>query len=170
MKAYISGGMTGKPFFAFPTFDAVSAAARLQGIEVVSPAEHDRQVCRELGVSMPEMLDGFNEGDLQRYHTAMGTSFEDLLGWDTQVIVDCDAIIMLPSWESSTGARHERYVAEACGKQVYLAYVWLADSENMGWRFGLDPEQKRMSCVLMSRLGGVPSRPVYAQPHHGEFA
>lgn len=123
--------MTGIPAFNFPMFDAVSCAWRAAGNVAVSPADHDRAV-------------GVVPGDSSRY--------KELLAWDiAQVAGECEVIVMLPDWENSPGARAERFVAEACGKAVYLA-MW----RYSGWQFFLDPEQKRMNCVLMSRFGGVP--------------
>ena len=140
--------MSGIPEFNFPTFAAVADATRLQGIAVISPGEHDLEVCPDM-----RECDGYAEGDVVAFAAATGFDYAEALTWDTIAVAECDAIIMLPGWEGSTGARHERYVAEACGKRVLLA-----GHNHNGWYFDDDPEQKRMKCVLMSRLGGVEAR------------
>lgn len=113
--------MTKRPEFNFPLFDEVEAALRRQGHDVISPAEHDRQVLMEKRGLRPEDVPGYYEGDAAKYAESIGL-IHDLLAWDFHVIMDeATGIVMLPDWEHSTGARAERLVAEAVARTVYFA-------------------------------------------------
>lgn len=140
--------MTGIPNRNFHIFDAVALAGRALGWDVLSPAEQDRELLKAHGLN-PEQVEGFtdNGGDVEGL---LGITYEQFLATDLIAICERDAIILIPHWENSPGARTERFVAEACGKDVYLA-EW----RYSGWQFFLDPVQKRMNAVLMSRFGGV---------------
>lgn len=39
---------------------------------------------------------------------------------DLQMLLDCDAIYMMPGWEQSTGAKLELNVATSCGTRLIL--------------------------------------------------
>lgn len=113
MKAYISGPMRGIDHWNFEAFDGCAAWLRGIGWEVVSPAEHDREVDPDC-VDLPQ----YDHGD----EIGQGT-FHKLIGWDLMVIADpgpakIDAIVLLPGWEPSVGVAHELYVARALGKEV----------------------------------------------------
>lgn len=122
---YISGPMRGLPRFNFPAFDRTAAYLRSLGFEAVNPAEHDREMAPEI-----ETWPGYPSGNpdecpLFDYHAA--------IRWDLQQVAErCDGIVMLPGWEHSVGAGHERYVAEACGLKVgYI--VFDGDKTEMFW-------------------------------------
>lgn len=149
MKLYVSGPMTNIPEFNFPTFDAVRDALLDMGHEVVSPADHDRAVLAERGLRVEDMP-GYAEGDVVVYSAAVdGMEFEALLSWDlAQIATECDAIVMLPGWGKSTGAAHERYVAEATGKTVYVAEK-RPGPRGAYWYWYITPDdvQKRLTAV-----------------------
>lgn len=90
---YISGPMTGHPKFNIPAFDAKAMELRGRGLRVVSPAE----------------LAGEGEGH----------SWEWYIRRDLKALVDCTAVVLLPGWEDSRGARLEVHVARALGMTVY---------------------------------------------------
>lgn len=123
---YISGPMTGLPDFNFPAFDRVAEFLTSAGFTPISPAEHDREVLRrsfDAGDTVYRFVHnvpGYSTGDVQAYQLGVG-SVHDLLVWDIAQIVQVDAIVLLPGWENSTGAAHERYVAEATNKRIFLA-------------------------------------------------
>jgi hypothetical protein len=120
---YIAGPMRDHRNFNFPVFDEVADVLRARGHQVINPADHDREVAKRNGAPPPEECDGYETGDLAAYHVAMGTTFEELLGWDLVAIVQqCDGIVLLPGWENSLGSAHEKYVAEATGKRVKYAH------------------------------------------------
>lgn len=63
-----------------------------------------------------------------RLHTPHPTELDEItftvsqrrLRRDVQVLMDCDAIFMLPGWEHSQGARFEFHVATYLGLLAYL--------------------------------------------------
>lgn len=91
MTTYIAGPMTGLPDYNYPAFHAAAAELRAQGIHVRSPAEHDH-------------------GTHQPYDFYMRLALRALL--------DCDAILLLPGWETSKGARLEYDIAWALGMHI----------------------------------------------------
>lgn len=92
MKTYIAGPMTGLPEFNHPKFNAVASILRAQGTEVVNPAEVDA---------------GSTDQPWEFY---MRLALRGML--------ECDAVIMLPGWENSRGARIERRLAGELGMTV----------------------------------------------------
>lgn len=129
--------MTGIARFNFPLFDEVAADLRAEGWYVLNPAEHDRAVYPDI-----ETWPGFETGDSQacpQFDRAAA------LAWDARAITASRAIVLLPGWEGSAGARFERLVAEQTGK-----YVWLARREcpNCRWSFIAD-DVKRMQILIM---------------------
>lgn len=104
MKIYLAGPMTGLPRFNFDAFDHAAAVLRRLGHEVISPADMDR----EAGVN-PD-----------KPETGAALDFAEVMRKDLHCILDCDAVVMLPNWEQSNGARLERTVAESTGKAVFI--------------------------------------------------
>lgn len=138
-SCYIGGPMRGLPEFNFPAFDSLAAFLRAEGWTVANPAEHDREV---LGREALESADGYATGDITAWAESTGFSFQEAMRWDLAQVLQADAIILLPGWERSTGARFERVVAEAAGKQVWLAEP--VRSLPGEWLVELDPDQHRM--------------------------
>lgn len=119
---YVSGPMRGIPRYNFPLFDSCAAWLRSEGYGAINPADHDRSVEPDV-----ESTEHYKHGDplLKRHDDGVERpGFHDLIGWDLREIASphCHGIVMLPGWEKSSGAAHERYVAEATGKQVWLAH------------------------------------------------
>jgi hypothetical protein len=135
---YVSGKMRGLPEYGFPIFDSLSEHIRSQGDEAINPADHDREV-------EPDIIDQehYRLGD-PSLNIHGSPKFPELIGWDLRMIAspECDAIVMLPGWENSEGARHERYVAEACQKQVWLSNQ---DPHSGEWYLTLDSTQRRLA-------------------------
>lgn len=50
-----------------------------------------------------------------------GHSWECWLRFDLKAMLDCDAIVLLPSWEDSAGALLEKQVAQSIGMAMYYA-------------------------------------------------
>lgn len=90
MKVYLAGPMTGLPDHNFPAFHAATQALREAGYDVVSPAEENPVADH----SRPEPWAYYIRRDLR-------------------VLLDCDAIALLPGWEASRGACLEKSIAEA---------------------------------------------------------
>ena len=102
MRAYLAGPMSGIPKFNFPEFYEAAAIMRMHGWDIVSPAEMDA----EIGIADTALAS--TDGD----NTKLAQSWGDLLARDVKLIADggIEAIIFLPGWERSKGARLEATV------------------------------------------------------------
>lgn len=112
VSVYISGPMRGRPSFGFPVFDRARDWLTRQGYRVFSPADNDRATYPGI-----ETWPGFAEG---RLHDGYTFDLHEAMSWDLATVAKVDAIVLLPGWERSSGARHELYVAEVCGKRQYV--------------------------------------------------
>lgn len=114
MKVYLAGGMTHHPQFNFPVFDAAADALRGYGYEVVSPAELDDPAARAAAMAS-------TTGDPAEYARLTGLTWADFLARDVKLIADggFDAIVVLPGWEKSRGARLETFVGYLSGLRIY---------------------------------------------------
>lgn len=90
-RVYLSGAMSGHPDHNFPAFNDQAAKLRAAGYEVINPAELN-----------PD--------------TSM--TWEECLRVDLRELCSCDAIALLPGWESSKGANLELHVAHRLGLKV----------------------------------------------------
>lgn len=102
MRLYLGGKMRGLPLFNFPAFFRGARLLREIGHVVMNPAEHDMET-------------GFNPagGDPTPEELAA------MLRWDFTSIMGCDAMVVLPGWESSSGTRQELVVAVATGLRIF---------------------------------------------------
>jgi len=91
-RVYIAGPMTGHLDHNYPAFHAAAQRLRDAGWDVANPAEN---------------FDG--RTDLPR---------ESYLRADVALLVDCDAIALLPGWEDSSGAKMEYLIARAFGMEI----------------------------------------------------
>jgi len=89
MRVYLSGPMTGLPENNFPAFRLWAERLRVQGYDVVSPAE-----IQEAG------------------------TWELCLRADLRELATCDAIALMPGWEASKGAHLDLHVAHRLGMGV----------------------------------------------------
>lgn len=110
---YIAGPMRGYPEFNFPAFDSVADYMRFHGWVVFNPAEHDLEIDPAM-----KTQPAFATGDVDNL---AGFSFQAAMRWDLARVTESDAIVLLPGWEKSSGAGHEKYVAEVCGVEVLYA-------------------------------------------------
>lgn len=101
MRLYISGGITGIPDFE-AAFAAAEAQLRAVGHEPLNPAALQPAVEERAWV--------------------------DYMRADLKLLVDCDAIALLPGWERSKGARLEVEVATALGMPVQPVAAWVAEA------------------------------------------
>ncbi len=118
MKIYIAGPMTNYPQFNIPAFDELAASLRALGNEVVNPAELDGDEVRAFSLASPD-------GDPNTI-LSHGMTHGDCLARDVKLIADggLAAIVVLPGWEKSDGARHETFVAFLNGIPVmYPSHV-----------------------------------------------
>lgn len=102
MLCYLAGPMRGFDQFNFPAFDAAAMMLREHGLEVLSPAEHDRLTGFDETLNS---LDGFD----------MGAAFR----WDVESVLSVDLVVLLPGWQESKGAIIEKSIAMAIGIPVF---------------------------------------------------
>ena len=120
MKVYVAGPMTGIPAFNIPAFDAAAQVLRARGFEVVSPAEVDGPVTREV---LLQSATG-DHADLPQTE-----SWSFYLARDFRILADdgIDAIVTLPGWKDSKGARCE----VAMGKELGIEQIELGSLVNL---------------------------------------
>lgn len=103
MKIYIAGPMTGLPAFNFPAFHAAAAQLRAAGHEVENPAENPVPAC--------------------------GGTWLGYMRMAIAQVAKVDAVVLLPGWENSKGARVERDLAIGLGLDVMTLDAALAKAE-----------------------------------------
>ncbi len=86
--------MTGIPEFNYPAFIAEATRLRALGYSVVSPAEVT------VDTSVP---------------------WELCLRADIKAMMDCEAIALMPGWQSSKGAHLEVHIAHRVGLPIHIA-------------------------------------------------
>lgn len=98
MKIYIAGPMTSLPEYNYPAFlEAEHRIKLLYRHEVLNPATI-------------EWDDGGVQGSLP---------YRDYIAGGIRLLLEADAIALLPNWGASKGARLEREIAEAMGMAVF---------------------------------------------------
>src|SRR5690349_3820445 len=100
MIAYIACAMTGKELSNWPHFEACQAALEQHGWHIVSPTRIDEAVGMVLAVRNAS-------GDVVSVMTTPKFDYEKILAIDFLAIEACDAIILLPGWTESGGAKRE---------------------------------------------------------------
>ena len=113
MRIYLAGPMRGYPAFNFPRFHREAQLLRSMGHTVLSPAEED-----EANGFEPEGMTGNeNLADL-------GFNLRQALAYDLDYICnDAEAVVVLPRWHQSSGAKAEVATARALGIPVlYVSY------------------------------------------------
>lgn len=91
-RIYIAGPMTGIENFNYPAFHAAAKTLRDAGHDAVNPAE-------------------ISPGTEKTWECAMRQDLREML--------TCDAVALLPGWESSKGANIERELAGKVGIKVH---------------------------------------------------
>jgi len=116
---YIAGPMRGYEEFNFPAFHAAEMRMILGGWNPFNPARRD--VERHDGVDISK---GNVNGDESKAAEDHEFSLRDALGEDCEWIChEADAIVMLPGFAESKGARAELALAEALGHTtMYLSH------------------------------------------------
>lgn len=92
---YLAGPMSTLPNRNYPAFHAAATDLRGRGFHVVSPAE------------------------LHADFETNPKSYEDYLRADLRALLGTTAVVVLPGWEQSNGARLEVTVARALGMLVW---------------------------------------------------
>lgn len=152
-SVYIAGPMTGQPQFNYPAFDALADTLRgMYGFNVVSPAELDDLQTREAALSSKDGRPG--SGALN------GETWGDFLARDVKVIADVvDAVVLMPGWEQSKGARLEAFVARHTGKPVFYSLVYTPEHhartcccEEIWWPTGRIPPLVELDDAELDRV------------------
>jgi nucleoside 2-deoxyribosyltransferase len=95
--------MTGLPDYNFSAFNEAALKLREEGFKVISPAELDE----DSGPEPPA------EGE--KY----GPEYVAYLKRDVQHVIEVDAVVVLPGWDKSRGAKFETYLAAGLDKPVF---------------------------------------------------
>lgn len=98
---YLSGPMTGLPDLNYPAFHAAAAALRSIGINVVSPAEI----------------------------AEASADWASCMRADLAALCGCDAVILMPGWETSQGAHLELHIAHRIGLRILYLRDLLPDPQ-----------------------------------------
>jgi Domain of unknown function (DUF4406) len=94
MIIYLSGKMSGLPHNNHSTFNKWARHLRDRGFQVLNPAENDG-------------------GSTDKEHTFY-------MNLDMSNLLVCDAVVLIPGWETSFGSKLEIAVAQATGRSIYL--------------------------------------------------
>lgn len=98
MKYYLAGPMTGIENYNFPAFEEAARQLRERNLEILSPHEIDHGETQETRGSL----------DYKTYIKA---------GLD--LLLSCDAIILLPGWYNSRGCIMETSIANTLEYPIY---------------------------------------------------
>lgn len=96
-KCYLSGPMSGLPEYNYPAFNMAAERLRAKGYTVVTPTE--------VG---PDL-------EAQRGAERFSLQYQDYVKANIVALLDCNAIILLPGWRDSQGARLELHIAQTLG-------------------------------------------------------
>lgn len=123
-RIYIAGPMAGMPEHNYPTFRAAAERFREAGWDVVNPAEN-------FG----------GRTDLPR---------SSYLRADVALLAQCDAIALLPGWQSSRGAKIEYCLARELGLMVINAATLtpMPDAPEPTLLLDAAPESQRGGSIL----------------------
>lgn len=89
---YLAGPMTGLPEFNYPAFAEAEERGKAMWLDVRSPHKN------------------FNENT--------GLDYATYIRADMKMLLECNAIALLPGWQKSRGARFELHVAQLLGHAV----------------------------------------------------
>lgn len=147
---YVGGPMTNRAYFNFPAFDSLADhLVRVRRWKVWNPHKHDQEMYPGIDDAPATVI-----GDVQAIAEQVGFSFKDAMAWDLSKVIESHGLVLLPEWETSTGATHERYVAEVLGKEIWLAMEDRLETTRFGvgettyiseWSVALDPVQLRVT-------------------------
>ena len=107
---YLAGPMRGFEEFNFPTFHAAAANLRKYGWDVWSPAERDE----DDDAAIREHAARRASGDWSE-----ALPFSYYMAFDLKAVCERSAVVCLPGWEKSQGARLEAMTAVEIGHPVW---------------------------------------------------
>jgi len=117
MRIYVAGPMSGIPQFNYPAFDQMAELLRSKGHDVVNPAEMDDPAIHAIGMASPD-------GNIHTMESH-GQTWGDFMARDIKTLIDggIEAVVVLPGWANSRGARLETFVASALLNLPIAAFV-----------------------------------------------
>lgn len=100
MKCYLTGPITGIPLGNIPLFERAAHELRAADFDIVSPIEMDNPKAQAQYMADPDgKLPGTDIG---------GETLGEVLGRDIRLVIDdIGALVLLPDWTRSRGARLE---------------------------------------------------------------
>ncbi|MET4780838.1 DUF4406 domain-containing protein [Glaciihabitans sp. UYNi722] len=102
MKVYIAGPMTGLPDFNYPAFRDAETHLTARGLTALCPADSEQHNT----TGAPQPWDWYMRHALR-------------------MVIDSDAVCLLPGWQTSNGANLEVTVAEALGLDIRPLDEWM---------------------------------------------
>lgn len=99
---YLAGPMREYEKYNFPAFEEATHELQDRGFIVISPHQLD--------------LDNGFDPSKEWTKNMLRAAVER----DVEAILEVDAVVLLPNWEKSTGARAEKALAEWLQKPIYL--------------------------------------------------
>jgi hypothetical protein len=112
MRVYLCGPMRGHPAWNAAAFDRYAAEWSLEGHTVLSPVVRDRRQGLDPDTATREQL-AAKAGDW--------VWMRQVIAEDVEMICGVEALVVLPGWESSTGATVEVALALFLGLPIYSA-------------------------------------------------
>ena len=111
-RIYIAGPMRGHTFYNFPLFDEAREAVKenLRAFTPVSPADLDRRH----GIDPKHFPKDFDWSD-----PPPESSLHDIWRRDINEVFNSSAILLLPGWTTSAGARAEAHLASCLLQDFY---------------------------------------------------
>lgn len=103
IRIYISGPMTGLPDFNREAFNTAEDALRMRGYNPINPARN----------GLPE-----------------NSTYEEHMRADLRMLLEADAVTVLPGWEQSKGAQLETRLATFLGMPIRPISAYIQDEFN----------------------------------------
>ena len=117
MRIYIAGPMRKRKYYNFAAFDRAAELLRKMGHEPVSPADVDRALGFDPFTSKHP---GAATGTIPDGQMGAGFKMREIVMRDITELSDCDALVLLPGWSTSIGAKAELAVARWLCLPIYV--------------------------------------------------
>jgi Domain of unknown function (DUF4406) len=140
---YLGNAMTNIPAFNFPWFFEAEAwlLANTHITAVANPARKDLE---KIPLEEMQTIPGYDTGDLPTYVANSSFTMANAMEWDLPAILRAHGIVLGDGWPTSTGARYERLVAEALGRDIWL----LHGTSDADFELERDPAPLRLTNYL----------------------
>lgn len=106
---FVSGPMTGMPYFNYPAFDTARDYLASHDLLVLSPPDRDRAA----GFDPVKLGQEWNWSQIPR-----GFDITAARVWCAGAVGKSDVVVMLAGWNKSPGAKWEKELAEMLDKPV----------------------------------------------------